>query len=271
MFRETLKSICSQTLKPDLVAISYSCQQDVSIDVEKLFSKFFDRLHIQFLVLRQPQRLYQFEHLKMIHDHICHQYDPKNVMVTFCDDDDMLHEKRLQEVDLYRDHETVCCFFYKIDEKTTLETRRLERRPKNWSEFGCYSCRLFTFTSFLQKTWGESHEDNNYLDVYFMASTKPHVIHKHLYYHRYYHDDNMKIWNITKGHTETHTFQYLLQTIHERLEEIDWNYDVHLKQQDGVIRIVKQPDALKDYWIWLWLYRHTNLSIDEFIQYEVKG
>lgn len=259
-FLDTIKSICTQTHLPDIVVISYSFQHDIDIDVKTLLDKHFKPQGIHYIILQQPQRLYQFEHIKCIYDHVVQNsvdISTDDIMVTFCDDDDMLHEKRMEMVNTYVDqYPIVRCLFYIIEDDTTFDMRSKIVGKSHWSEFGCYSCRLQLIGKFLE----EIDDYHNNTDLYFMASMRNDncfLIEECLYYHRRcLFLTNINIWRIKKELTETKDFITIVDMVNEYIKSksLDNNGKFYLKDEiNKFIYYIEDKEILKNYWISEWL------------------
>lgn len=267
---EMVKSLCAQDRLPDVVAISYSNQHNINIHVKELLEKYLQPLGVRYIVLHQPQRLYQFEHLRCIYDHVLAHERPseKNVWITFCDDDDMLHRKRIQKVSMVAEREKdvriIRCLFYITEEQKWEEAIGCEDLSiSHWSEFGCYSCKWEVLAEFL----GNIKEYSNQNDLYFMASNRDgFFLEEPLYYHRRcLFEPNMHIWSIKKELTETMEFVHLVDAIYSYANSLEPPlYIVDIDNQ--IVRHVDNPETFANYWIWEWLEQEMiPTPLDDFL------
>lgn len=91
LFKETVKSLANQTLKPLKIMISYSKEDEVFTNVEELFKDYFGK-EANYFINYSEQQLTQFEHLEIL----VNSGEINGEYITFCDDDDMYHPKRLE-------------------------------------------------------------------------------------------------------------------------------------------------------------------------------
>lgn len=91
LFLETVKSLVNQTLIPTKVLISYSKEENINTDIEKIFHENFKTKNIDYYINYSVKKLSQFEHLFKIYK----SGEINSDWICFCDDDDMYDNKRL--------------------------------------------------------------------------------------------------------------------------------------------------------------------------------
>lgn len=268
LFEETVKSIASQTLKPEIVVLSFSVQFDVKINIEELFDLHFTPNNITYIILAQPERLHQFQHLRRIHNHFV-SLNTTDIVITFCDDDDMLHKERIEQVEqVIHEHNIVCCFFTLIDENQTFDNiieNKLMLQER--SEFGCFSCKFHIMTEFLETDFG-FEIDKKTEDVYFMAFYRDaYKMKRSLYYHRrmYYNHYNMNIWKIPLEKTQSEEFISLVNKIQIYLHTIQGYTKIFVCETDGVEYLLQNKEEIKQFIISRWFHYKGHTTIDSFI------
>lgn len=85
-----LKSIQNNTRHPDIVYISYSCEDNLNIDENKWSQELTGIKH---KFIKQPSQVYQFEHFKKL----C-EYVNDDDIIMFLDDDDLYYPEKLKLV-----------------------------------------------------------------------------------------------------------------------------------------------------------------------------
>ena len=86
-FKETIRSLLNQTDLIDKIFISYSKENYICDDIEKIF------IDEKIFFMKHDMRCTQFEHLRHIHNHV--RELEQNIFVLFCDDDDMYDKYEL--------------------------------------------------------------------------------------------------------------------------------------------------------------------------------
>ena len=245
LFKETLKSIENQIKKPDLILLSFSIQEDI-INSKDLIYDLFKMVSISYKILFQNQRLYQFEHLERIYEYVIHNYEKKEIYISFCDDDDLLSEDYIIITNKYLNYDKINCFFHCINEDTTYETKNNRRVISNYSEYGGMSCLLAYFENFIHSVFYKSDTQTAdiYLSVYSDPKFKQIIIQEPLYYYRKYNNIyNMKLWHFSKELTNSDEYKQLLELVKNNIN--------------------------KDYIIYEWLYTKKENkyieSLDKFI------
>lgn len=268
LFQETIKSICSQTLKPDLVVLSYSVQHDIQLDVETLFHQHLTPAGIQFLILQQPERLLQFQHLKKIHDHFLLRKE-EDIIVSFCDDDDMCHKERLEYVCLAmgeHKNNVVSCFYYLIDDDIMFE-KEIKGTLVNKSDFGCYSCFFHILTEFFETSYGIDVNKNT--DVFFMSWCCGDVclIDKPLYYKRnLIFQYNMHIWNVPLEKTNSDVFHTLIDLIGYYIKSIKDGNRLFVIETDNKKYKLNDKHEIKNFLIDRWFDIKEDIDPSLFLE-----
>lgn len=252
LFEDTLKSIASQTLLPDVIILSYSVQQDLDINqsLKEFFEKWIEPKKIKYVLLQQPERLYQFQHLRCIYDYVLSQNEsPDDIVITFCDDDDMLHESRLEQVNVHiKEHSIVSCFFSVIKDEVMFEYKEKNSQLVKRSEFGCFSCRFHHMTKFWTSELITIAE--NITDIYFMAYFRnAYCIPISLYYKRLLlYTYGSKIWRVPLEKTNSPEFMDLLQHIHTYLCSIP-ETNLYVRETDGRRYRLRDKEEVKHFFL----------------------
>lgn len=274
LFVDTIKSIAEQTIKPDLVVISYSKQHNVVTDILSIFKRYLEPLNILFKIYKHDTRLYKFEHIKYIFDTL-NSID--NILITFCDDDDLLISTRLEENALVLKKENIK---QDMDVKIKCYIQPLLRKKSNHipsSEKYTCSCtskhlELFMKSSIFSAT-------NPLLNLEFLNYTLPtsciFLIPKYLYLHRVYSKQyGMRIWMYRKIETETPKYIEFLNYSdkyfkkYEKYEQCI--HSIYFKGDESKLNI-KSIENLKNYISNLWLSANGNEFLPrEFMKMVIK-
>jgi hypothetical protein len=157
-FIETIKSLAHQTVKPSLVAISYS-EPPPPLDglgppynVLGICKEYLSARSIDFIIMKAPKRKYQFEHLKILLDRID---PPDDTYIAVCDDDDIYAPNRIQkDLEIIKELEppVLRCTFSIITGLVKYEDVVWSVCASSDYDFGC-----FTFKSHLLKEFFTSY------------------------------------------------------------------------------------------------------------------
>jgi hypothetical protein len=222
LFKDTLQSIENQTIKPDHVILSFSLQEDLNhLKSDILDFKMY--LSIPFTILYQPTRLYQFEHLYKIFQHV---ENDDNVFISFCDDDDFLEDTFIEDtnVPISQGYQKIHCKFYKIREDTRYANRHHNKSIGKYSEFGGLTCSLGYYKNFMESSFYKPFDCH--CDILFSVypEEKSTKLDKPLYYYRQgLFIAHYKIWMFPKNITECHEYKQILEDT-KHLKTYDRNH-----------------------------------------------
>ncbi len=189
IFEETIISICNQTQLPNCIYISYSCDKDLKeyIDVEDLFSKYFNPLGLKYKIFFVEACQVQFDHLYNIYNKR-DEIEDDDVYVSFLDDDDMYETTRIEDtiefINKITNIKLVNCLSYLIDD-TTLYSNRSRYKCCN-SDFGCHTASIDILHNFFKSKFFLETKERYILDLYFVTLYPKTTLQKQLYYKRHW-------------------------------------------------------------------------------------
>ena len=228
LFKETLKSIEKQTIKPDLVIISFSIQENLQ-DYKEVIENMFNNLTNKYILLYQDNRLYQFEHLHKIYNYVKNNLTD-TTFITFLDDDDLLHENYIEITNNYLTYDKICTRFFPISDDTSYEDKdTLRHTPSKYTEFGGITCTLSFYEDFINSEFysREKQMTDLYFSAYIYNKFTYIKLNEILYYYRkYYILPLSKIHTYSKDITDLPEYQNIIKNnddefIHEWLFNFD--------------------------------------------------
>jgi hypothetical protein len=283
LFKETLKSLINQTIKPDEVFISFSIQFNLDKnEVYDLFETILKPNDIKYVILFQEERKYQFEHFEKIYEYV-KENNYQDFFISFIDDDDMVHESYIEETNEYirQGYKKIGCFFYILDD---IDIKYEDKDKKNlslskYTEFGGISCTLDFYETFINDMCYNSN--NQQCDIYFSVyradNFKSIQIDKPLYYYRKCpYVSNFNIWGFEKEITENEEYHKLIILTKELVKiYYDTTTNKIKKENKNKINVFKKFATnsvieIEDYIISMYLYHvkdneAINISLEDFI------
>lgn len=214
LFKSTLQSIQNQVVKPDKVILSFSLQHDL-LELKEEIINLKKCLTIPFTILFQQNRLYQFEHLHKIYEHVSSNDD--EIYISFCDDDDFFHEHFIVTTNdfISLGYEKIKPKFYRIEDNVLYHDRFEEHKLGKYSEFGGMTCSLKFFKDFIESPFYDPL--NKHCDIVCSCYTsdvpyKTIQINTPLYYYRSsMYTAHHKIWNFPKEITGSNEYKQIIE------------------------------------------------------------
>lgn len=217
LFKSTLQSIQNQVVEPDKVILSFSLQHDL-LDWKEDILDFEHYLTTSFTILFQTSRLYQFEHLKKIYEHVSTTPDNTDIYISFIDDDDFFHEDFIGTTNNFISlgYKKIKTKFFQIEAHDLYHDRFEKNKVGKYCEFGGMTCSLHFFKDFLESAVYDPL--NPHCDVICSCYTsnepsyKTIKINSPLYYYRSsLFTANHRIWGFRKEITDSHEYKQMIK------------------------------------------------------------
>lgn len=158
-FKDTIKSLQSQTLKPIKILISYSKEKDIKTDVNNLFYESFNDKNIEYYINYSDKKLSQFEHFFEIYK----SNQINSEWICFCDDDDMYHHERLEifnkNILSNPGYNSFKDYFSLIGENSTYNNMEFIRKRKDGQDFANFVVSKCFLIEFFEEMINEYHID----------------------------------------------------------------------------------------------------------------
>lgn len=261
--RSTIQSIQNQITPPDQIILSFSLQHDLVERKAEICDDLKMCTTIPFTILYQPTRLYQFEHLHKIFEHMLASTDEKDresLYISFCDDDDFLHEHFISTTNdfIEQGYDKIQCRFYQVGEDATYHDRYHNSTIGKYCEFGGMTCSWGYFQEFLQSPFYRPLDCH--CDLYCACFTgdfhpkKAVRLSTPLYYYRQgLYSAHHKIWSFPRDITDSTAYARLLEDTQDLLPEIRdhvismWLYDAKLGDDHNTDRRLFIERTIRSY------------------------
>jgi hypothetical protein len=170
-FCRTLESI--RKTKPDHVYVSFSTEDEFSSDIDSYITRWSDKLgDVRNNFYYQPEHKLQFEHYNILTSHVL-----DDDIVSFSDDDDLVHESKMEVIKKNLKSTSVhhavahkiamfgCQLEYFDNERKDDIALKERLQEMSYREYVCYSIKGWLF-----KDWFVDHK--KYTDLSFDESIK---------------------------------------------------------------------------------------------------